>query len=98
MNPLNPWNKWSKVPTPELIDRLNDITSEVMDRVEEPDECTPPGRMTDAQLVDIMSEAHWITEEIFHRIQRTEWAGIQDIIIRPDSFPEDGLSHAQLSL
>ncbi|MEE8577734.1 MAG: hypothetical protein V3T31_10805, partial [candidate division Zixibacteria bacterium] len=33
---------------------------------------------------DYASEAHWISEELEHRIRKTEYAGLCDILISPD--------------
>lgn len=78
---MNPWEKWAQVSTPELVSRLNAITCEVMSRCDV--DSTPEERaeITDEWLTCIMSEAHWISEELEHRINRTEYAGLRDITI-----------------
>ena len=78
---IHPWEKWGTVSTPKLVDRLNSITCEVMSRCDV--DSTPEERaeITDEWLTYIMSEAHWITEELEHRIRKTEYAGIHDIEI-----------------
>ncbi len=128
----NPWEKWAKRPTPELLSRLNDLTSLILSEIDEDDEDTilgsyfarrrrgelksqrdeqgdgiaiPPeynpydapayidanGKVHNAARTDIIgvltnvreygSEAHWISEELEHRIRKTKYAGIHDIKI-----------------
>ena len=107
----NPWDKWAKRPTPELVSRLIDLTSLVMTVVEDaeaghPLEVTPydsptyiddDGNVRNAThdgvplddkypnvnsvVEGYTSEAHWIAEEIEHRIRKTEYTGLLDIEI-----------------
>ena len=128
----NPWEKWAKRTTPELLSRLNDLTSLILSEIDEDDEDTilgsyyarqsrgelksqrdeqgdgivlPPehnpydapayidakGAVHNAARTDIVgvltnvrdyaSEAHWISEELEHRIRKTEYAGLHDIEI-----------------
>lgn len=130
----NPWDKWAKRPTPELVSRLNDLTSLVLSLVDEdefnedtiigsyngrksrgeldsqrdeqgdgiaiPPEHNPydnpayidaNGDVQNAERTDIIgvltkvrdytSEAHWISEELEHRIRKTEYSGLNDIEI-----------------
>lgn len=108
---MNPWDKWAKRPTPELVSRLIDLTSLVMEVVEDaeaghPLEVNPydhpayvdadgnvrntthDGVPIDGNYPNVntvvegyTSEAHWIAEEIEHRIRKTEYAGLLDIEI-----------------
>lgn len=79
---MNPHEKWAKRPAMELISRLNDITCEVMGPVEDRLEgIEDADELTDRQLLTLMEEAHWITEELEHRINRTEWAGLHDLSV-----------------
>jgi len=110
----NPFEtKWAKRPTPELVSRLNDLTSLILSEVDEDDEATILGsynaRKSRGELKsqrdeqgdgiaiphddnstflgvlthvrDYASEAHWISEELEHRINLTEHAGRLDITI-----------------
>lgn len=110
----NPWDKWAKRPTPELVDRLIDLTSLVMSVVEDAEAGHPlevntdyPEAYVDAHgdvhnathdgvpldgkypnvntvIEGYTSEAHWIAEELSHRIRKSEYAGRLDIAIAPD--------------
>lgn len=78
----NPWeNKWSKRPSIELIGRLNCITCEVMSRCDVDSTQEERDELTDEFLTTIMSEAHWISEELEARIDRTEYAGLLDLLV-----------------
>lgn len=78
----HPWIKWAEVPTPELVSRLNTITCEVMSRCDVDSTQEERDEITDEWLTYIMSEAHWISEELEHRINLTEHAGRLDIMVR----------------
>jgi len=110
----NPFEtKWAKRPTPELVSRLNDLTSLILSEVDEDDMDTilgsynarksrgelksqrdeqgdgiaiaPDDNSTFLSVLtnvrDFASEAHWISEELEHRIRKTEYAGLCDIEI-----------------
>ncbi len=77
----HPWKRWAEVPTPELVSRLNTITCEVMSRCDVDSTQEERDSITDKWLTYIMSEAHWISEELEHRINLTEHAGRLDITI-----------------
>ena len=129
----NPWEtQWAKRPTPQLVSRLNDLTSLILSEVDEDDEDTilgsynarqsrgelksqrdeqgdgiaiPPeenpydrpayidanGNVQNAARHDMIgvltnvrdyaSEAHWISEELEHRIRKTQYSGLNDIEI-----------------
>ena len=78
----HPWEKWAKIPTPQLVCRLNSITCEVMGRCDVDSTQEERNSLTDEWLTYIMSEAHWISEELEARIDKTEYAGIHDIKIK----------------
>ena len=112
----NPWDKWAKLPTPELVSRLIDLTSLVLSVVEDSEagrplevnpydspayveddgtvrNATHDGVALDGKYPNVnsvvegyTSEAHWIAEEIEHRIRKTEYAGLLDIRIAPDGW------------
>lgn len=82
MDPFqHPADKWSKQPSGKLVSRLNDITSEILLYVDDPDPGDDRSELSDEKLCDLMIEAHWISEELEHRINRTEYAGLLDIMI-----------------
>ena len=107
---MNPWKtKWTLRPTPELVSRLADLTSQIMSVVEDaeagqPLEINPydfpayvdadgnvknithDGDAIEAMtpngvVTELASEAHWISEELEHRIRKTKHAGLWDIEI-----------------
>ena len=81
----NPFEtKWAKRPTPELVSRLIDLTSLVLSEVDEDDmpeiKKNGPKRLCH-KVEEYTSEAHWISEELEHRIRKTEYSGLNDIEI-----------------
>ena len=80
----HPWEKWGPRPTPELVSRLNDLTSLILCEIDEDDmqsiKANGP-RSLCRKVEEYASEAHWISEELEHRIRKTEYAGLLDIEI-----------------
>ncbi|GAG53132.1 unnamed protein product, partial [marine sediment metagenome] len=56
-------------------------TCEVMSRCDVDSTQEERDELTDEFLTTIMSEAHWISEELEARIDRTEYAGLLDLSV-----------------
>lgn len=80
----NPWEKWAKRPATDLLSRLNDLTSLILSEVDEDNmqsiKANGPRKLC-RKVEEYASEAHWISEELEHRIRKTEYSGLNDIEI-----------------